>query len=422
MRLTRWILAAGMLLAALPMFAGSLAVTTNPSCEPTYTHFTTIQAAVNAAPVSATTTIYICPGTYPEQITINGKKITLKGVAFNGSNAAIITPPASGLVQNATSIYGHLIYAQVFVENTTAGNVEDLTFDATGNNTVCGDDPVGIYYQNASGTITRNSVLNVQVIGGFGCQGGQGIYVESGFPGQPPVGVTNVTISYNIVQNYDKNGITANLQNTTAAITYNTVDGAGAVSDNAQNGIQLAFGATGSITNNNVDGDWYTVPGTAACGILVYQSQAPTISTNTVSNTNIGIYVGSGNPGDTNNATVNANVISATHEYDAIDMCANLGSLTANKINGADESGIHLDDECGDATVTGSATGNTISSACAAILVGPTASGTASPNTFYNVGTQVLSGSDTCTPPLGPMKGAVKSHRVVSPAGGPSKL
>src|SRR5271170_7081923 len=121
MRKTIWILAAGLLLAAAPMFAGTLAVTTNPSCEPTYTHFTTIQAAVNAAPISANTTILVCPGTYPEQVSISGKKIVLKGVAYNGLNAAIITPPVGGLVQNATSIYGHLIYGLVVVTNTPAG-------------------------------------------------------------------------------------------------------------------------------------------------------------------------------------------------------------------------------------------------------------------------------------------------------------
>jgi len=319
------------------------------------------------------------------------------------------------------------VFAQVFVENTTAANIEDLTFDATGNNTNCGDDPIGIYYQNASGTITRNSVLNVLVVPAIGCQGGLGIFAESGFPGQPPVGVTHVTITYNNVENYDKNGITANLQNTTATISYNTVVGFGTTDQIAQNGIQLAFGATGSITNNNIaDNSYSNCPGptcgTAATGILVYQSLAPTISTNTVTNSNVGIYVASGNPGDTNNAVVNANVISATHLYDAVDMCADLGTVTANKITGADESGVHLDDECGDATVTGSATGNTISSSCAGILVGPSASGLTSPDTYYNVGTQVMTGSDSCTPPLGPRKGAVKSHPVVSPAGGPSRL
>ena len=70
----------------------------------------------------------------------------------------------------------------MLVQNTTA-TIEDLTVDATNNLTACGQDPIGILYQNASGTITRNNVLHVQVINGFGCQGGLGIYVESGATG-----------------------------------------------------------------------------------------------------------------------------------------------------------------------------------------------------------------------------------------------
>jgi len=93
MRFTRCVLAAGLLLAAVPMFASNtLAV---GSCEPSYPSFMTISAAVNAASVTGTTTIDVCPGTYPEQVLIT-KKITLQGVALGNSKAAIITAPSGG--------------------------------------------------------------------------------------------------------------------------------------------------------------------------------------------------------------------------------------------------------------------------------------------------------------------------------------
>ncbi len=426
MRMTSWIVAVGLLLAASPMFAATLAV---GSCEPSYTSFTTISLAVTAAPITGSTTILVCPGIYAEQVLIT-KKITLKGVASGGSNASIIAPPSGGLVANATSTFPGpsgvaYLEAMVLVQNTTA-TIEDLTLDATGNDTTCGQDPVGIFYQNADGTITRNNVLHVQVVGGFGCQGGLGIYVESGStisngpPNPSAAANSTVTISYNNVQDYDKNGITANGDGTNVkvTVTYNTVIGAGAVSDNAQNGIQL-WGANNSTVNYNVlDGDWYTVPGTAATGILVISSESPTISNNTISNTNVGIYLYSMNPDDTDNATVSKNSIAATHEYDGIVLCANLSTATGNKINVADESGINLG-SCGDPTPTDTVTSNTINGACAGILVEnpPVTVPTTTTDVFYNVSTQVLStSSDSCATPLVKKQAVARSHPAVSPA------
>jgi len=402
-------------------FAGTLAVGT---CEPSYTSFLTISTAVAAAPSVGSTTILVCPGIYPEQVQIIGKKITLKGVASAGSNAAIIEPPNGGLVTNATSTFGGNIQASVLVQNTTA-TIEDLTVDATGNGTVCGGDPIGIFYQNADGTITRNNVIHVQVIGAFGCQGGLGIYVESGAttiqPNPSPAADATVTITYNNVQDYDKNGITANgtptgnTSNVNVTISRNTVMGAGQVNDNAQNGIQL-YGANGSVTYNIVDGDWYTQATYAAAGILIIQSYSPVITYNTISNTNVGIYLDSVNPGDTDNATVKNNSITATHIFDAIVACANLSTITSNTVNFADESGVNVA-ACGDATPTDTVTSNTINGACAGVLIAPPASATPT-GTYYNVATQVASSNtDSCTPALVKKQGGKKSIPAASPAG-----
>ncbi len=59
--------------------------------------FTTIQSAVDAA--SDGDAIAICPGTYPEQVSIT-KSIALRGV--RGMDAPQIVVPAGGLVQNTT--------------------------------------------------------------------------------------------------------------------------------------------------------------------------------------------------------------------------------------------------------------------------------------------------------------------------------
>ncbi len=421
------LLATVFLLAVAPAFAAVNLAVGPQACQPGYTHFATIQAAVNAAPLNGVTTILVCPGIYPEQVQIIGKKITLKGVSYNGSDSAIIEPPTTGLVANATSTFdGSAIEAMVLVQNTTAANIEYLTIDGTNNLTTCGQDPVGIFYQNASGTITRNNVLHVQVIDGFGCQGGLGIYVESGattgLPNPSNEANSTVSITYNNVQDYDKNGITANgtltgtNSNVGVTIKYNTVIGAGATPDNAQNGIQL-WGANGIVSSNVIDGDWYTVPGSyAAAGILVLQSTSPVVQSNTISNTNVGIYLESINPDDTDNATISGNTITATHQYDGIVLCANKSTATGNTINVADESGVNVA-ACGDPAPTDTVQSNTINGACAGILIAPPALATPS-GTFYNVTTPVLTtSSDTCATPLVKKHNGTVPHRTVaSPA------
>jgi hypothetical protein len=65
MCLARWILASGLILAAAPLFAQTVAVGT---CQPNKTSFPKIQQALNATPPGAT--IDVCPGLYPEQILV----------------------------------------------------------------------------------------------------------------------------------------------------------------------------------------------------------------------------------------------------------------------------------------------------------------------------------------------------------------
>jgi hypothetical protein len=428
-RAAGWILAATSVLAATPMFAGTLAVTTNPSCEPAYVHFTTIQAAVAAAPSVGTTTILVCPGTYPEQVSIVGKQVVLRGVAYAGSNAAIISSPAGGLVQNATSVYGGGIEAQIFAQDTNSVAIEEITTDASNANLDslgCTADPIGIFFQNASGAIERVSVLNDILSPSLtGCQGGLGIYVESGSSQNPPAGSSTVTIAYNSVENYQKNGITANGVGTAVTITSNVVVGQGPWNGAGQNSIQVAFGATGSVKSNTVGSDvWapdvFGDTGDAAAGILVgYGSENVTISSNQVSNTQYGIAVeGDPTDGAGDGAQVIDNVVTLTHLYDAIDLCANNSTATGNKITGADESGVHIDDTC-----YGSATGNTVSSntisgACAGILSGPASGNTIGTNTYFNAVSEIVKGSDICIPPPvgGVRKLFAKSHGGVRPA------
>ena len=158
----------------------------------------------------------------------------------------MVTVPGGGLVTNGvTDIFGNPVAAQILVQN-AAVTISHLAVDGANDGmTGCSIDPIGIYYQNASGTITDNAVRNVLLPPALqGCQGGLAINVESN------TGTPTVTISNNSVRNYDKNGITASGPDTgspgpNVKVTGNTVIGLGATSVIAQNGIQIGYGATG---------------------------------------------------------------------------------------------------------------------------------------------------------------------------------
>ena len=155
---TTMIVATGMLACVGTAMAQANTVQVG-GCRSNLANYPTIQAAVNAAPVGGT--VDVCPGTYPEQVTI-GQQLTVIGITSGTNDAAVIVPPTSGMVQSGTDINGNPVYAQIFVSNVPAGvTLSHLIVDGTGNNvTGCANLLEGIYYQDASGVITDDVVRN----------------------------------------------------------------------------------------------------------------------------------------------------------------------------------------------------------------------------------------------------------------------
>jgi hypothetical protein len=219
--------------------------------------FNTIQAAVNAA--SNGDTIKVCPGTYNEQVRIT-KDITVRGVSFMNQDAAVVKPNAT--LPNSTDGIAAIILA----ENTRNVELENLTVDGASNNiAACSPAFAGIYYHNASGEVERTAVRNIKLGAGLtGCQSGFGILVQTDSGRR-----SNVEVVENSVHDYQKNGITANDAGTEVSIHGNAVSGNGPVADNAQNGIQIGFGARGSIESNSVINHIYSActsaPSAFAC-------------------------------------------------------------------------------------------------------------------------------------------------------------
>jgi len=370
------------------------------TCRPNLVSFSTIQAAVTQSP--ANTTIEICPGSYPEQVSIN-KNLTLTGVVAGTEDAAVMLAPSSGIVQNATDLFdGSGIAAQLFVQGATNVSVSHLTLDGSNNQiTGCSPDLIGIYYQNASGTINyivaRNQALGEAL---NGCQSGQGVFIESGYGSG---GSATVTIKNSSVHSYQKNGITADGSATVATIHDNYVVGQGPTTGAAENGIQVSDGATGVISGNKVVDDIYSPGSVGASGILIYDSGSLNISSNTVSNTQFGIVVFSDGVLPADNNTITGNQVSATHLDDGIDLCSNGNVAHTNSVFSSDGAGIHIDSTCMEnGSPTGNnttVTGNTINEACAGVLLGNGTGNTGAPNTTANVPNTTQPG-DVCTAAL----------------------
>ncbi|HEY4904622.1 MAG TPA: right-handed parallel beta-helix repeat-containing protein [Candidatus Sulfotelmatobacter sp.] len=359
-------------------------------------HYTTIQSAVNAS--APGTTIRVCPGNYPEQVVIN-KTLALNGVQSETGRVPVVTPPAVGIVQNAAGLgSSSLIGAQILVQNATGVNIAGLAVDGSGNLLSCTLDFMGIYYQNASGTINYVVTRNQNLGSGSECQSGEGIFAQSGYGYS---GSSAVVIENSNVYAYQKNGISADGNTLTVTITSNDVIGQGSDPYVAQNGIQITGGTRGTILNNSVLNDIYTGATFSATGILVDSSSGLSLSNNTVGNTQGIVIFSGGTAGSADQTSLISNRVLDTDTYDGIDVCSNNNTVVSNTVMGSNQGGIHLDDSCGEPNGSASGNNNTvtknsINNVCAGLLLGSGTGNTVSPNSIFNADYVNLAG-DSCT-------------------------
>src|ERR1700732_4417176 len=378
--------------------------------------FSTITQAIAAVPPTGTTTINVCPGYYPEQVSIVGSKfdgLTLQGIPFthNGTttDAAVVIPPSGGLQPLGTIIdpdESGPAQPQIYVSGATGVTISHIVVDALSSQS-CDGILIGIYYQEASGTVNGSTARNQIEPSNNGDQCGWGIAIES------DSNTFTLTVSNSSVHNFQKNGIVARGNGSAGLVltaSGNTVIGIGAAAGNAaQKGIEVAFSASGSVKNNYVADMIYptniTNPSNGT-GILFFSATGdPTIQGNVVDSANIGIATDA----DAGGATITSNHVGGSLNFDGIDLCTPGDTAKSNVVYNSTNSGIHLEDSCVSAATGATVTTNSINEACTGVLVGATAGGTTTPNTYFNVFTEVLTGSDTCTPPALPGNSSVKA-------------
>jgi parallel beta-helix repeat protein len=331
-------LAAVALLAGLVLFSplpagatGKVFTVDNDRVQCRHAAYTSIQSAVNAAPAGAT--IRVCAGVYNEQVAIDHR------LKISGDRGAVIKPAL--VTANTTSLSsGAPIAAVVWVHGASGVELEGLVVDGASNGILgCAPNLIGIFYQNASGKINKTEVKNIRLGAGLGgCQSGQAIFVQSGGGGRSTVLVWKTK-----VYNYQKNGITGNEAGTTLLVKQSTATGIGATPEIAQNGIQIGFGATGSIEENTIRDHIYspcvstTVCGAASINILVYLADRVHVSGNTARNSQTNIYLGSNNSRAQDNKLFDAKI------FDGIYVGGDNNRIESNYIVRSDEAGIFLD-------------------------------------------------------------------------------
>ncbi len=318
-------LATVVVLLGVQAMASNFAVGT---CMPSLSSYPTISAAVAGVPPFST--VLVCPGTYPEQVSIS-QPLTLKGATSANSSRVVVAVPGSGL-STSSSIFNSTVEAQVMVTASPV-NISNITVDGTGGNNGCATSLYGVFYASGSGgtinEVTTRNQLN------SGC--GFGIDAENGSNS-----AQLVTIQNSIVRNYDATGILVGTNQTPPSLTVNikgnyvpggfngifTFFNAGVVSGNvATNNAQANIVAEAQVT---VSGNTFT--DSPFAGIWAF-SQV-TITSNKVERNANGIILDIG-PSTAQSNTISDSTIGI--EFD----CTSGNTVSKNFINDA-STGINL--------------------------------------------------------------------------------
>jgi hypothetical protein len=250
--------------------------------------YSSIQAAIDAAPENAT--IEACPGTYSEQLTIE-KAVNLSGAS--ASAPATVALPSAPVLSTTSCEAGEENFDEVVICTPATVTMKGLTIEAKQQTGSCAGGLNGILVVGG-GTLlaTKDTVVGATNVPLNGCQRGLGVLVgdSDSQPGNAVLKKVNVS-------GYQKNGITAVGQGTTLTVNGSTVTGAGQTPEIAQNGIQISFGAQGTVTKTTVSGNECDVAscgleGEQATGVLFYGEAAAgsSLRSSVVSSNDNGVY------------------------------------------------------------------------------------------------------------------------------------
>jgi len=248
----------------------SVVVGTCRSGLPTYP---TISQAVTA--VTPYSTVLVCPGNYPEQVTIT-QPLTLRGLRSRNAANPTITVPAAGL-RKAVASDATAAYYQVLVQDTGFGavNIYNMSVDGGNRGQQLDAGFVGVAYVNSSGRLTHSAIYN---------QTGNGIGFGANFVCTTASPVT-VAVIGNSIHDFDQAGLSAG-GNLRAVFRSNVLVASSSFTGAAPNGIVFY---TRGIVSDNLVVSHPQPPGISAETGIAVQSNV-VVTYNTIEAFTIGIW------------------------------------------------------------------------------------------------------------------------------------
>jgi parallel beta-helix repeat protein len=294
------------------------------NCNATDVAHTTIQDGVDAA-VSGDT-VRVCPGTYDEQVVIDGLDLTLEGFG----STTIVRPSAPAVLSSlytypaGTFWPGTVMASIITVTNGDAVTIRNLKVDGVNVTTVpAGAARVaGVLYGESGGTV-NNVTVTTMVVDGYSTRS-YGVDLSA-------TGTSRtVEVKNSHITDWSRNGIQAQGGSLYADLHDNVLVGPGDTlnADAVPNGILFIHDVDGNASGNAISGVHTSVTDSRSAGILFYDPLAPgiVVASNNISDVDDGIIVGH-----------NANRVVIVQNY----LHDNL------------EVGIHLEDGAKDTTITG---------------------------------------------------------------------
>ena len=205
---------------------------------PGATH-TSIQEAINS--LKAGGEVKVCPGSYNEQIVIS------KPVKIIGQEGVVIFP--SGSKANTLDFaMDEGLSAAILVKNTSKVMVEGLTIDgANSGSEGCEPGSVGVVFQDASGGLKNVEIKNFDKVTKTAktCDGGYGVFIQSSDDGE-----AEVLVEGNTIHGLGNKSIVGANFGTIVRAKDNVIIDSRSNQNESISGINLDFGATGTMQGN----------------------------------------------------------------------------------------------------------------------------------------------------------------------------
>ncbi|MBD3256841.1 hypothetical protein GF377_00310 [candidate division GN15 bacterium] len=218
-------------------------------------------------------TVNVTAGTYEEQVNI-AKDLYLLG---EGQGVTIVQSPTA--LTDFFTTGSNDNYPIMYVHDADV-DLEGLTVDGLGRGNA-NYRFVGIGYYNAGGSITDIHLTSVRDEPFSGSQHGVSVYANIDDGGPYSVDVTDV-----LVDDMQKTGISLAGDGLTCSVTNSTVVGQGPTDVTAQNGIQIGFGADGTVTDCSISDIAWTGGSWIASGMLFYDGGTiDVLGNNVITNT-----------------------------------------------------------------------------------------------------------------------------------------